>query len=149
MCPVDPGTLKEELGIREDEKVIIHISNFREVKNIPDIIKSFQEISESIDAKLLLVGEGPEKNEDERLVIELDLKNNVIFTGKRDDIPELLAISDVMFHLSEKEAFGLVLLEALACGVPSVATDIGGIPEVIEDGVNGFIVPLGDIECGC
>lgn len=115
--PVDPGLLKQELGIRREEKVIIHISNFREVKRIPDVIMSFQKVVEQMaDVKLLLVGEGPEKLEMERLVEELNLERHVIFTGKRDDLPELLAISDVMFHLSEKEAFGLVLLEALACG---------------------------------
>ena len=115
------------------------------MKRIPDIIESFKEVLKEIDAKLLLVGDGPEKMDMEELVMELGLQDDVIFTGKRDDLPELLAISDVMFHLSEKEAFGLVLLEALACGVPSVATDVGGIPEVIEDGVNGFLVQVGDI----
>ena len=144
--PKEAGSLKEELGIREDEKVIIHISNFRDVKNIPDIVKTFNEISKMAEAKLLLVGEGPEKDKIIKLVDELNLRDKVIFTGKRNDMAELLAISDVMFHLSSKEAFGLVLLEALACGVPSVATNVGGIPEVIEDGVNGFIVPFGNIE---
>lgn len=144
--PLDPGKLKSDLDILADEKVIIHISNFRDVKNIPDIVKSFKTIIETIDAKLLLVGEGPEKENIVKLVDELELQKHVIFTGKRNDMSELLAISDMMFHLSEKEAFGLVLLEALACGVPSVATDRGGIPEVIEDGVNGFLVPFGDVE---
>lgn len=143
--PKNPGTLKNDLGIREEEKVLIHISNFREVKNIPDIVKSFQLVLQSIDAKLLLVGEGPEKENIEKLVAKLNLEKYVIFTGKRNDMAELLAISDLMFHLSEKEAFGLVLLEAMACGVPSVATNIDGIPEVIEDEVNGFLVPYGDI----
>ncbi len=142
---VDPGTLKNDFGIKPDEKVIIHISNFRKVKRIPDIIESFKGISKEIDAKLLLVGDGPERLDMEELVMEYGLQDNVIFTGKRDDLPELLAISDIMFHLSEKEAFGLVLLEALACGLPSVATDVGGIPEVIEDGFNGFLVQVGDI----
>lgn len=142
----DPGKLKNELGIPKHEKVIIHISNFRDVKNIPDIVKSFNIILKNADAKLLLVGEGPEKENIMNLVNELNLEENVIFTGKRNDMSELLAISDMMFHLSEKEAFGLVLLEALACGVPSVATNRGGIPEVIEDGVNGFLVPFGDID---
>ena len=142
--PVDPGTLKSDFGIEPNEKVIVHISNFRKVKRIPDIIESFRGVLKEIDAKLLLIGDGPEKMEMEALVSELGLQDKVIFTGKRDDLPELLAISDVMFHLSEKEAFGLVLLEALACGLPSVATDVGGIPEVIEDGYNGFLVQVGD-----
>ncbi len=143
--PVEPGTLKSELGIRQNEKVIIHISNFRDVKRIPDIIESFRLVVQELGAKLLLVGEGPKKKAMEDLVRKLGLQEHVIFTGKRDDLPELLAISDIMFLLSEKEAFGLVLLEAFACGVPSVATAIGGIPEVVEDGVNGFLVGLGDV----
>lgn len=144
--PVDPGTLKSDLGIGQDEKVIIHISNFRKIKRIPDIIISFKKVLKEIDARLLLVGDGPERIEMEELVSEFGLQDKVTFTGKRDDLPELLAISDLMFHLSEKEAFGLVLLEALACGLPSIATDAGGIPEVIEDGVNGFIVQIGDTD---
>ena len=142
--PLDPGTLRIDLGIKPEEKVIIHISNFRKIKRIPDIIHSFKEIMTETDVKLILVGDGPERIDMEKLVMELGLQGNVIFTGKRDDLPELLAISDLMFHLSEKEAFGLVLLEALACGVPSIATDTGGIPEVINDGINGFIVKVGD-----
>lgn len=142
--PVDPGNLKEELGIQSENKVIIHISNFRKVKRIADIIDSFHLLSQQLPATLLLVGEGPEKVAMEKRVKALGLEDKVQFTGKRDDLPELLAISDLMFHLSEKEAFGLVLLEALACGVPSIATAIGGIPEVIEDEKNGYLVPLGD-----
>lgn len=143
--PQDPGTLKADFGIREDEKVLIHISNFRKVKNIPDVVKSFQLISKEVDARLLLVGEGPEMDAIKQLVQQLNLEEKVLFTGKRKDMAQLLAISDLMFHLSEKEAFGLVLLEAMACGVPSVATAIDGIPEVITDGENGFLVPYGDI----
>ncbi len=133
--PVDPGSLKSDLGIKEEEKVIIHISNFRPVKRISDIIDSFKIIRQDIDSKLLLVGMGPEKLEMMEKAKKEGLEKDIIFTGKRDDLPELLAISDIMFLLSEKEAFGLVLLEGLACGVPAIATDIGGIPEVIEDGV--------------
>ncbi|WP_252503422.1 N-acetyl-alpha-D-glucosaminyl L-malate synthase BshA [Sporosarcina sp. Marseille-Q4943] len=144
--PVDPGTLKSRLGIREDEKVIIHISNFRSVKRIADIIDSFKLIRKDIDSKLLLVGTGPEKIEMMEKARLEGLEKDIIFTGKRDDLPELLAISDIMFLLSEKEAFGLVLLEGFACGVPAIATEIGGIPEVIEDGKNGFLVGLGDVE---
>lgn len=143
---VEQTDLKERLHIPEHHKVLIHISNFRKVKNIPDIVKSFKGIRDEVDATLLLVGEGPEKEAIEELVQALGLENQVIFTGKRDDLAELLSISDLMMHLSEKEAFGLVLLEALACGVPSVATTCGGIPEVVEDGVNGLLVSLGDVE---
>ncbi|MGN7386607.1 N-acetyl-alpha-D-glucosaminyl L-malate synthase BshA [Sporosarcina sp. SAFN-015] len=144
--PVDPGSLKSELGIKENEKVIIHISNFRSVKRISDIIDSFKLIHKEIDSKLVLVGAGPEKIEMMEKAKSEGLERDIIFTGKRDDLPELLAISDVMFLLSEKEAFGLVLLEGFACGVPAIATEIGGIPEVIEDGKNGFLVELGDVK---
>ncbi|MCG3089927.1 N-acetyl-alpha-D-glucosaminyl L-malate synthase BshA [Sporosarcina cyprini] len=142
--PVDAPGLKEELGIDKEDKVLIHISNFRKVKRIPDIIESFRLIRQQEKAKLLLVGEGPEWKPIFDLVKEHGLLEDVVFTGKRDDLPELLSISDVMLLLSEKEAFGLVLLEAFACGVPAIGTNIGGIPEVVEDGVNGFLVELGD-----
>lgn len=142
--PVDAPGLKEELGIDKEDKVLIHISNFRKVKRIPDIIESFRLIRQQEKAKLLLVGEGPEWKPIFDLVKEHGLLEDVVFTGKRDDLPELLSISDVMLLLSEKEAFGLVLLEAFACRVPAIGTNIGGIPEVVEDGVNGFLVELGD-----
>ncbi|QTD42162.1 N-acetyl-alpha-D-glucosaminyl L-malate synthase BshA [Sporosarcina sp. Te-1] len=144
--PVDAPGLKEELGIGKGDKVLIHISNFRKVKRIPDIIESFQLIRKQEKAKLLLVGEGPEWKPVFDLVCDHGLLDDVIFTGKRDDLPELLSISDIMLLLSEKEAFGLVLLEGFACGVPAIATNIGGIPEVVEDGVNGFLVELGDTQ---
>lgn len=144
--PQDSGRLKADLGIAEHEKVLIHISNFRKVKNIPDVVKSFRLITEEVAARLLLVGEGPEMDSIKQLVTSLKIEDKVLFTGKRNDTAQLLAMSDMMFHLSEKEAFGLVLLEAMACGVPSVATAIDGIPEVIADEKNGFLVPYGDVE---
>lgn len=144
--PVNPGSLRQDLGIGDEEKVLIHISNFRSVKRIGDVIDSFNIIRQQVNAKLLLVGIGPEQEEMKAKVKRDGLDEAVIFTGKRDDLPELLAISDLMLLLSEKEAFGLVLLEGFACGVPAIGTNIGGIPEVIEDGVNGYLVELGDIE---
>ncbi|PID22810.1 N-acetyl-alpha-D-glucosaminyl L-malate synthase BshA [Sporosarcina sp. P3] len=144
--PREVGRLREELGIAPDEKVLIHISNFRKVKRIPDIIESFRLIDQQHKAKLLLVGEGPEKFGLEEFVEHNGLQDDILFLGKRDDLPDLLSLSDVMLLLSEKEAFGLVLLEAFACGVPAVANAIGGIPEVVEDGVNGFLVELGDVQ---
>ncbi|WP_153732236.1 N-acetyl-alpha-D-glucosaminyl L-malate synthase BshA [Sporosarcina obsidiansis] len=144
--PRNDQELRNELGISSDERILIHISNFRKVKCIPDIIESFQLIRQQHDVKLLLVGEGPEKFDLEQYVETIGLQDDVLFLGKRDDLPELLSISDVMLLLSEKEAFGLVLLEAFACGIPAVATAIGGIPEVVEDGYNGFLVQFGDIQ---
>ncbi|MBB4823749.1 N-acetyl-alpha-D-glucosaminyl L-malate synthase BshA [Sporosarcina luteola] len=144
--PVEAPGLKEKLGIGREDKVLIHISNFRKVKRIPDIIESFRLIRRQEKAKLLLVGEGPEWKHAFDLVSAAGLLEDVIFTGKRDDLPELLSISDIMLLLSEKEAFGLVLLEGFACGVPAIATNIGGIPEVVEDGVNGFLVEVGDTQ---
>ncbi len=142
--PVAAGSVREEFDIKKDEKVIIHISNFRSVKRIPDLIRAFAKITEKVPAKLLLVGEGPEMPRIRRLADTLGVTDEVVFTGRRDDLPELLSISDVMVLPSEKEAFGLVLLEGFACGVPAVGTTAGGIPEVIEEGVNGHIVPIGD-----
>lgn len=144
--PVDPKTLKSDLGIGKEEKVIIHISNFRSVKRIGDIINSFKIIRERCSSKLLLVGTGPELIGLHEMVKNEGLQEDIIFTGKRDDLPELLAISDVLFLLSEKEAFGLVLLEGFSCGVPAIGTNIGGIPEVIEDGKNGYLVEIGDVQ---
>jgi L-malate glycosyltransferase len=138
--------LKEEYGIRSEEKVVIHVSNFRHVKRVPDIVRAFELIQREIPAKLLLIGDGPEMTVVRRLVKDLGLKEKVLFLGKQENLEELYSISDVKLLLSEKESFGLVLLEAMACGVPCVGTKIGGIPEVIEDGKTGYLCELGDIE---
>ncbi|PAE24461.1 MULTISPECIES: N-acetyl-alpha-D-glucosaminyl L-malate synthase BshA [Bacillaceae] len=137
--------LKEEYGINDGEKVIIHVSNFRNVKRVPDVVQAFAKISEEVPSKLLLVGDGPEMSVICRLVNDLKLKDKVLFLGKQDNVEELYSISDLMLLLSEKESFGLVALEAMACGVPCIGTDVGGIPEVISDGETGYICTLGDI----
>lgn len=137
--------LKEKLGIASHEKVIIHVSNFRPVKRVGDVVRVFGEVSRSISAKLLLVGDGPEMRKVSRLVSDMGLKEKVLFLGKQENVDELYSISDLMLLLSEKESFGLVALEAMACGVPCIGTNIGGIPEVIRHGENGFICPLGEI----
>ncbi|MET3575157.1 N-acetyl-alpha-D-glucosaminyl L-malate synthase BshA [Bhargavaea ullalensis] len=144
--PVDSSHMKEALGIPESDKVVIHVSNFRKVKRIEDVIRSFRLINEEIPSKLLLVGEGPEMSDMHALATDIGVGTEVLFLGKRDDLPDLFSISDLNMLLSEKEAFGLVLIEAMACGVPCIGSDIGGIPEVITDGENGFIRPLGDVE---
>ncbi|NSL52270.1 N-acetyl-alpha-D-glucosaminyl L-malate synthase BshA [Calidifontibacillus erzurumensis] len=138
--------LKQQYGILDDEKVIIHISNFRHVKRVPDVVEAFAIIENHIKAKLLLVGDGPEFTVVCKKVKELGLTDRVHFLGKQENIEEILSISDLMLLLSEKESFGLTLLEAMACKVPCIGTNIGGIPEVIEDGQTGFICELGDIK---
>ncbi|MFK2824193.1 N-acetyl-alpha-D-glucosaminyl L-malate synthase BshA [Bacillus sp. B190/17] len=138
--------LRNEFGIAPEEKVIMHVSNFRSVKRVPDVIRVFKRLREKMPAKLLLVGDGPEMTVVCQLVAELNLENCVLFLGKQDNLEELYAISDLVLLLSEKESFGLVLLEAMACGVPCIGTNVGGIPEIIENGRNGFISEVGDIE---
>ncbi|AYC29406.1 N-acetyl-alpha-D-glucosaminyl L-malate synthase BshA [Paenisporosarcina cavernae] len=126
------------------EKVVIHVSNFRKVKHVEDVVKSFSLILNSIHAKLLLVGDGPEMNTVIQLVKRLGLDDQVLFLGKQENVAELYAISDLKLLLSEKESFGLVLAEAMASGIPCIGTRIGGIPEVIQHGENGYLVDLHD-----
>ncbi|WP_282019766.1 N-acetyl-alpha-D-glucosaminyl L-malate synthase BshA [Planomicrobium okeanokoites] len=140
----DAVHLKEELGILEDEKVVIHVSNFRKVKRVGDVVDTFHRIRQQVSSKLLLVGDGPEMSGIQEQVKELKLDEDVLFLGKRDNLSELYNISDLKLLLSEKEAFGLVMLEAMACGVPGIGTNVGGIPEIIEPGKNGYLVELGD-----
>ena len=142
----DMSQLRKEYGIQEDEKVLIHISNFRKVKRVQDVVKSFALIVKQVKAKLLLVGDGPEFCTIVQLVKHLGIENQVLFLGKQDNVAELLAMSDLMLLLSEKESFGLVLLEAMACGVPCIGTHTGGIPEVIQHGETGYICEIGDTE---
>lgn len=138
-------TFRKDFGLK-DEKILIHVSNFREVKRVQDIIRVFHRVQKQVPSKLLLVGDGPEMSVVCNLVDELQLHEHVLFLGKQDNVQELYSMSDLMLLLSEKESFGLVLLEAMACGVPCIGTNIGGIPEVINHGVNGYIGELGDIE---
>jgi N-acetyl-alpha-D-glucosaminyl L-malate synthase BshA len=142
----DAKHLKQELGIGEKEKILIHVSNFRNVKRVEDIVETFHKVHDQVDAKLLLVGDGPEMGRIVQLVNKLELDTDVLFLGKRDNLSELYNISDLKLLMSEKESFGLVLLEAMACGVPCIGTAVGGIPELIESGVNGYLVELGDTE---
>ncbi|SIS37191.1 N-acetyl-alpha-D-glucosaminyl L-malate synthase BshA [Salimicrobium flavidum] len=142
---IDTANLKSQFDIQEDEKVVIHVSNFRKVKRVDDVVKSFHLIQQEVKAKLILVGDGPEFNHVYDLVKSLGMEEKVLFVGKQERVQELLSIADLKLLLSEKESFGLVLLEAMACGVPCIGADVGGIPEVIEDGVDGFIVEVQNI----
>lgn len=139
-------SLRKEYGISNNEKVLIHISNFRKVKRIQDVIHTFAKIRQKIDTKLLLVGDGPEYSNACQLVDSLELQDHVLFLGKQKNISELLSISDLKLLLSEKESFGLVLLEAMACEIPCIGTMAGGVPEVIKHGETGYIVEVGDTD---
>ncbi len=128
------------------EFIVMHTSNFRKVKRVDNVIRVFHGISKKVPAKLLLVGDGPERNNLEILCRELKICEDVIFLGKQDAIEELLAISDLFILPSESESFGLSALEALACEVPVISSDIGGLPEVITDGFCGYMKAPDDIE---
>ncbi|NLS40105.1 N-acetyl-alpha-D-glucosaminyl L-malate synthase BshA [Bacillus subtilis] len=138
-------TIKEKHGILPDEKVVIHVSNFRKVKRVQDVIRVFRNIAGKTKAKLLLVGDGPEKSTACELIRKYGLEDQVLMLGNQDRVEELYSISDLKLLLSQKESFGLVLLEAMACGVPCIGTNIGGIPEVIKNNVSGFLVDVGDV----
>jgi L-malate glycosyltransferase len=143
---INSQELKNQLNIHSSEKVLIHVSNFRTVKRVPDVVKVFSKVVKHIPAKLLLVGDGPEMSVVCDLVNKLGLRDRVLLLGKQDNLEDLYSLSDLMLLLSEKESFGLVALEAMACGVPCIGTNIGGIPEVITDGVNGYICEVGEID---
>jgi L-malate glycosyltransferase len=142
----DSSHLRKEYGITDEQKVVIHVSNFRPVKRVQDVVKAFAIIAEHVPATLLLVGDGPEMSVVSKLVCSLGLRDKVRFLGKQENLEELYSISDLMLLLSEKESFGLVALEGMSCGVPCIGTNVDGIPEVITNGESGFICELGDIE---
>ncbi|GDX65829.1 N-acetyl-alpha-D-glucosaminyl L-malate synthase BshA [Chlorobiota bacterium] len=128
------------------EKILMHVSNFRPVKRVLDTIYILQEVLKILPAKLVLVGDGPDRAEAERLARDLGIWEHVKFLGKQNALPEILSAADVFLLTSQSESFGLAALEAMSCGVPVVATNIGGIPEVITHDESGFIAELGDIK---
>jgi L-malate glycosyltransferase len=129
-----------------EQVVFIHVSNFRPVKRIPDVIKIFALARDQVDAVLVLVGEGPALREAKELAAQLGVQKHVRYLGKQLDIVSLLACADVLLFPSETESFGLAPLEAMACEVPVIATRAGGIPEVVDHLVNGYLAPVGDVE---
>ncbi len=128
------------------EKLVVHTSNFRKVKRIDDVVMIFHALRQRVPSKLLLVGDGPERARIERLCMDLDMFPDVRFLGKLDAIEEVLSVADLFLMPSETESFGLAALEALACEVPLVTTNVGGLPELNIQGVTGFLSDLGDVE---
>jgi len=141
----DAKKLRQEYA-SDDERVLVHLSNFRPVKRVSDVIEIFDRVQKKLPAKLLMIGDGPDRSQAEWLTRRKGIQDRVHFLGKQNEINVKLGMTDLMLVPSEMESFGLAALEAMACEVPSVATNVGGVPEVIEHGVTGFLADVGDVE---
>ena len=141
----DLETCNREAFAPRGEKILMHASNFRPVKRIADVVRIFARVRDEIPAKLLLVGEGPERLFIQQLVRELKLGADVHFLGEQDQLEPLFFCADLFLLPSEQESFGLTALEAMNCGVPVIASDVGGLPEVVTNRETGFLYPVGDI----
>ncbi|RMD94387.1 MAG: N-acetyl-alpha-D-glucosaminyl L-malate synthase BshA [Calditrichaeota bacterium] len=144
-CAKTDGICAKERYAPHGEKILMHASNFRPVKRVSDVVRIFARVRQQIPVKLLLVGEGPERLFVQQLVKELKLSPDVLFLGEQDYLETLMRCADLFILTSEQESFGLVALEAQACGVPVIATNIGGLPEVVAHGETGFLLPVGEI----
>ncbi len=142
---VEDCTYRKHLASK-DEKILVHVSNFRKVKRVPDTIRILSAVRKLVNAKLLLVGDGPDRSNCERLARELDLEKYVLFLGKQDGLPQILSASDIFLMPSQSESFGLSALEAMSCSVPVVSSSVGGLPELIVHNKTGYIAEIGDIE---
>jgi L-malate glycosyltransferase len=129
-----------------DEAILMHLSNFRPVKRIVDVVKIFAQVVREVPAQLILVGDGPDRSAAEWLAHDLGIQGKVHFVGKLERVNELLPLADLLLMPSELESFGLAALEAMACKVPSIATRVGGVPELIDDVVTGLLYEVGDID---
>jgi L-malate glycosyltransferase len=140
------GPCYRTLMAKDEERIITHISNFRKVKRIPDVIKIFHKIQQQLPAKLMMVGDGPEKEQAELLCEQLGIQDKVIFFGNSNEIDKILCFSDLFLLPSETESFGLAALEAMACKVPVISSNSGGLPEVNVEGVSGYLSNVGDLD---
>src|SRR5213594_1884938 len=143
--PPAAGSARKPLG-PADHKVLIHVSNFRPVKRIGDVVRAFAGVRKALPATLVMVGDGPDRELAQQEAERLGVKRDVRFVGRVDDVGDLLQRADLFLLPSETESFGLAALEAMACGVPVIASKAGGLPEVVRDGETGFLVNVGDVE---
>jgi L-malate glycosyltransferase len=136
--------LRQQVG--EGKRILMHVSNFRPIKRVRDVVRIFARIESEVPSVLFMVGDGPDRTEAEDEARVLGVERSVFFLGKLDAVAPLLASADLFVLPSLNESFGLSALEALACGVPVVTTAVGGLPEVITDGVTGALRAVGDVE---
>lgn len=129
-----------------DEKLFVHLSNFRPVKRVLDVIEVFARVSRALPARLMLIGDGPDRSAAEHLALRYNVQDRIHFLGKQDGVHDLLPLADLMLMPSQMESFGLAALEAMACGVPAIATRVGGVPELIDNGSNGLLFDIGDVD---
>lgn len=137
---------QRELMAEDDEKIITHISNFRKVKRVDDVVKIFYKTQQTINSKLIMVGEGPEVQPAKKLAHELGISDKIMFLGESNDIDKILCFSDLFLLPSEKESFGLAALEAMVNGVPVISSNTGGLPEVNKEGFSGYLSEVGNVE---
>jgi N-acetyl-alpha-D-glucosaminyl L-malate synthase BshA len=143
----DPNSvLRRAEYAKPDERVLVHLSNFRPVKRVADVIEVFDRVLKKLPAKLLMIGDGPDRSQAEWLAMKKGIHNQVLFLGKQNGVNEKLAVADVMLLPSELESFGLAALEGMACEVVPISTNAGGVPELIDDGVTGYMVDVGDVD---
>jgi len=143
----DAGAAERRLEYAPNgERVLVHLSNFRPVKRVTDVVEIFDRVRKKMPAKLLMIGDGPDRSRAEWLAVQKGIHNDVIFLGKQELVQEKLAISDILLLPSELESFGLAALEGMACEVVPIATRVGGIPELIEHGKSGYLAEVGDVE---
>ena len=141
-----PENCHRSLMAKPDERILTHVSNFRKVKRVQDVIKVFYQVQKEIPAKLIMVGEGPEKEGIELMVDQLGIQDKVIFLGNSNEVEHILCFSDLFLLPSEQESFGLAALEAMITKTPVISSNTGGIPELNKHGVSGFLSDVGDIE---
>ena len=137
---------KRTVMAKPEELIVTHISNFRKVKRIDDVVRIFYGIQQKLPAKLIMVGDGPEREIADQLCKDLGIKSKVLFLGNTSDIDRILCFTDLFLLPSASESFGLSALEAMAAGVPVVSSNTGGLPEVNEEGVSGYLCPIGDVK---